>query len=545
MSKPWKISLLKLEMPSSKSNRLKIRTEKGNDIVPLSPTLIDTLPLDEAIKQQWKEKRDRLLDQKNNKTPVDKRLRDYQNQGVNFFMYLKNRGNFDQQRLGKTPTVLTTMRLSNENNALILVPKITIIDWEREYKTWHGGNAIAVLAERYNKDERAEIYKNFEGSIIMNKELFHIDFDLINKRKIDTMVVDEVHHLYTYTSNKGRKVIEEVNGAKVITMIPSVNQNIIKMSRKVNSRYGLTGTLAFKQPEKLYGVLAFLHPDIFTSYWGFIEYYFDVEMVQVARNKEVRKIVGLKSKQHEKELLEFIETFSIQRKRKDHMEWLTEADHNYVWLEMNEKLKEEYDKLHNYYELSNEEIFVANDLSRMIREEQLLNDPRLLEINIASPKTEWFRQFLIDYPEDSILIISPYTGYLRLLHSETKGSMIIDGSTSVKNREKYKQRFNTQPKQILFANIDTIMEGISLYGADSLIVMNRDWVPGKNSQVFDRILATTPEIADQMGAQNIYIVQMEAHIDQYKHEVLEIRQDLNESINNYPKWIQRKRGEKE
>lgn len=542
MSEHWKISLLKLETPSSTSNNERISTNKGYDIVPMSPTLLKRLPLSEAIKQELLNKRQRLMDKKKDETPVDQRLRSYQNQGVNFFRYLKNRGNFDQQRLGKTPTILVSMRVSGEDNAIIIVPKITIIDWQKEYTKWHGGPSIAVHADLYNKEQRADIYKNFKGSIIINKALFHIDFDLINKRKIDTMVVDEGHHLYTLTSSRGRrKETEVVNGTKISKVVRTVNQNIIALSRKMKSRYVLTGTLSFKRPEMIYGVLAYLYPDMFKSYWGFIEYYFHVDMERVSRTKEVKKIGGFKNREREQELTEFLETISVQRKREDHMEWLTEADHNYIWLDMNNELEKEYNNLHEFYELSNEDIFISNDLTRMIREEQLLNDPRLLGINIESPKTKWFRQFIEDYSEDSILVISPYTEYLKLLHKETKGSMIIHGGTTVAKREEYKHRFNTKPKQILFANIDTIMEGISLYGADSMIVMNRDWVPGKNSQVFDRILATTPEIAEEVGAQNIYIVQTNAHIDQYKHEVLEIRQELNESINNYPEWIRKER----
>ena len=545
MSEHLRISLLRLKTPSSISSRLeRISTANKEDQLPMSPTLLSRLPLSEAIKQEWLGARNEFLSEKENATVVDERLRPYQNQGVNFMLQLTNKGNFDQQRLGKTPTTLVTMRIKGENNAIIIVPKSTLIDWENSYKTWHGGPAIAVIADRYKKKaDRAHIYKNFVGSIIINKELFHADYELISKRKIDTIVMDELHHLYTLTSMVGKKTTEIVNGAKVSTRRSTVNQNIIRMSRKVKSRYGLSGTIAPKQPEQLYGILTFLYPDLFKSYWNFIEYYFHIDLERVSRDKEVKKIGGFKSKERELELAEFLETTSIQRKRKDHMEWLTEPEINYVWLDMPEDLALEYGNLNMFYELSNEDIFIANDLSRMVREEQLLNDPRLLGINIESPKTDWFRQFLADYPEDNILVISPYTEYLKLLHSEVKGSMIIHGGTKVDKREEYKQRFNTQSKQILFANIDTIMEGISLYGADSLIVMNRDWVNGKNSQVFDRILATTPELAELAGDQNIYIVQTNAFIDHYKHEVLEQRQDLSASVNNYPKWIREKGGE--
>lgn len=515
------------------------------DQIPMSPTLLKKLPLDDSFKQAWLAQRENLIKQKNNIDVRDSRLREYQNQGVNFFSKIKNRGNFDQQRLGKTPTVLVSMRENNENNAIIVVPKIVLLQWEQEYKKWHGGECIAVAADLYNKKKRAEIYKDFKGTIIINKQLLNIDIDLIEKRKIDTMVVDEVHHLYTYKGAVGKRTTKIVDGVEVIEHKRNTVQNIIYLSRKVTSRYALSGTVSPKTPHMIYGILAFLFPTLFKSYWGFIEYYFDVTMERVSYQKEVRVIGDWKSEDRKNELLEFIETISVQRKRENYMLWLDEANVNYVWLPMNQKLKEQYDNLHEFYELDNKDIVILNDLTRLIREEQLISDPRLLDLDIEAPKTEWFRQFLKDYPEDSILVVSPYTSYMKLLHEETPKSMLISGETPVRKREEIKNKFNTQPKQILFANIDTIMEGISLYGADSLIVMNRNWVPGKNEQVFDRILATTPEQAADMGEQNIYIVQVEAHIDQYKHEVLKTRQSLNTVVNNYPEWISKERRKKE
>jgi len=507
--------------------------------IPMSPTLLKKLPIDDYLKNQWLQKRQEIIDEKESNVIVDDRLRDYQNKAVAFFNRLNNCGVFDQQRLGKTPTVLTSMRLKNQHNALIVVPKITLLQWGKEYEKWHGGKYKVVSADIYNPKEREDIYKNFKGSIIINKQLLNRDIDLLEKRIIDTMVVDEVHHLYTYKGAKAKMIEQEINGKIVRKGKPNTVQNIIRLSKKVKYRYALSGTVSPKTPQQIYGVLAFLYPDLFKSYWGFIEYYFKVNLEQVAWNKEIRVIDGWQSLEKQQELMEFLELTSVQRKRSEYMKWLTEADIEYVWLQMNDKLREEYTTLNQFYEVSNPNVIVTNDLTRLIKEEQLISDPRLLDLNIESPKTEWFRQFIKDYPEDSILVISPYTSYLKLLHKETKGSMLIHGGTPIQAREELKNKFNTLPKQILFANIDTIMEGISLYGADSLIVLNRDWVPGKNEQVFDRILATSPEQAKEMGDQNIYIVQVEAPIDIYKHEVLKERQELNTIINNYPKWIEK------
>ena len=67
---------------------------------------------------------------------VNKQLRPYQKEDAQFLSTLNTGACFNEQRTGKTPTILEVCRLKNCNKILIICPKSAIPQWLTEYKTW-------------------------------------------------------------------------------------------------------------------------------------------------------------------------------------------------------------------------------------------------------------------------------------------------------------------------------------------------------------------------------------------------------------------------
>lgn len=521
MSKSYKISLTRLTTESQEVQGLK----KSNThwIFPVSPTLLNSLGIKAPA---YNQKRKEIIEQKNKPTSVSKNLRDYQNQDVGFLMLLKSKGVFNQQRTGKTPTTLVTMQKLKETHGLIICPKSIVYKWTEEYKKWHGGPVITLSSE-IKKPERIKIIKEFKGTIVLTYGLTRIHKEDLEKRKIDAIIVDEAHRLRNYKGMRSK-------------YSPQIAKAIIKLGRKAKGKYALTGTPAPNTPENIFGILAFLLPDLFTSYWGFIEYYFIVEDVVINANYDtVKQIKGFKNKQKERELQEFLELISIQRKRKDIMNWLTEIKPTLITIPPGKRQDKYLKELDEYFEIAEEDLVTVNGLEKMLRARQIAIEPKLLDLKAKGTKTPWLKDYIDDYPEKTIAIVSTFTSYLKYLKKNIfKDATLLIGATPDQKRDQIEKDVNKGKIKILLANLSVIKEGMTLHGLDTMIFIDTSLTYTDNEQAFDRLLPTTKEIASEKELQEIIILNTDTHIENYLYKMFELKKSKTEIINNYKKFLE-------
>lgn len=498
-------------------------SKNNEEIFPTSPILLDFFAVHQEVQERYNEKRSLFLKLKSADVIIDPRLRVYQNQDLNFLMKLNAKANLNQQRLGKTPETLINMKIMHQlENTVIVCPTTALFPWKMAYIQWTGADNVLVMRSSINKETRKKLYKTHKGTIIINYELVKADKELLMQRKIDTMVVDEFHRLRTYKNMK--------NG-------PEFAKAIMSLARMTTYRYALTGTPTPKDPTETFAMLHFLYPDIFSSYWKFIEYYFDVtnEIHNYGTRESHKVIGGFKSKEKEQELLQFLEVISIQRKRKDVLTWLTEVPIRKIVIPFDDAVKPLYNELHEYFEISEHGIERVNILGRMIAESQLSVDPRILNIhpeNIYN-KTKWILDYISDYPEKSIVIVSNFTEYLKLLKNDIPDAKLVVGETTLGKREEYIKSFNNKKTKILLCNQTVIKESIQLHGADTLIITDRSWVEGDNDQLYDRILPTTEQLQSEKDVQDIIVLLTDCFFDTYIDEALIHRKSMTDIINNY------------
>lgn len=494
----------------------------------MSPTLLDSLNIDENTKIAYLSQRDQLLAKKTLMTPVDDRLRPYQTQDVNFLLSIKNKGNFNQQRVGKTPETLVTIKhLKEHKNAIIIAPGSTTYSWLKEFKKWTFCDDVVVVSSKITKPNRAKLYKNFKGTIIITYGLVLNDLDLLLARKIDTIILDEAHRIRNYRSMGSAST-------------PKTTKAIITLSRAAKNRYALTGTPAPNEQHNIYGILAFLFPTLFKSYWAFIEYYFHISDKVINANYDtVKEIRGFKNKTKEAELTEFLETISIQRKRSDIMEWITEITPEKIILETSKKVKTMFEELSRYFEIAEADVEAINVLDKMIKSRQLAVAPELLGIKETSVKLEYIQEYMKDYPEKSIIIVSMFTSYLKIIQPQIKGSVLIIGSTSDEDRNKIETDFNNKKTQVILANLDVIKEGMKLYGADTMFLLDRSLTYTDNEQVMDRLIPITEQIAKDKEPQEIIILLTDLYIETYIDESLNRKKQQTDIINDYRTAIRR------
>ena len=499
---------------------------KRNNIhtFPSSPTLLKAMNIDDSA---YLHARNKLISKKNLPASYDDRLRDYQNQDVVFLMSLKSKAVFNQQRTGKTPTTLTTMRLMNEHNNLIICPGSIIYRWQDEFKKWHGG-PVQVLDSRMTKKKRIKEIKNFKGTLIMSYGIARNDVNDLLKRQPENIVVDEAHRLRNY---KGMRS----------PYSPQLAKAIIKIAQNTEKHYALTGTPVPNKPENIYGILAFLFPKLFNSYWGFINYYFKVEdRIINAEMDSIKEIVDFKNPQKKRELQEFLETISIQRKRKDVMQWLKEVEPTPIKIPPTKKQLNYLKELREYFEIAEEELTTINILERMLREQQVATEPKLLDLNAKGVKTEWIKEYINDYPEKSIIFVSKFTSYLKYLNKEhIKNAILLTGETTNKKRQEIETAFNDKKIQIILANIDVAKEGMTLYGADTMVFIDTSLTYTDNEQCMDRLLPTTEQIAAEKEDQEIILLRTDTPIENYLYKMLKLKKSKTDIINDYKRFLAR------
>jgi SWI/SNF-related matrix-associated actin-dependent regulator 1 of chromatin subfamily A len=511
-------------------------TSNGNtQIFPTTPTLLDKLGIDTAVKKEYEMLRNELLRKKKEPADIihDKRLRPYQNIDVCFLLqFSKGIGIFNEQRTGKTPTTLVTMRIKNQMKNIIIVPAIGIYNWYREYLKWHGGPVVKI-PQNHNLEKRIEFYKKHKDkTLIINYDKITTDYKYITAiyKNFDAIILDEAHEMRNFTGIRTRIGADNKEKHKS----PVFAENIVRLRRISSDAYALTGTPALNKPENIYGLLRFMFPGLLGGYNQFLDYYFEREGTRFGENVYYK--TGKILPEKERELMEFLELFSLQRKRKEVLPWLPAIDEEIVELETPEELLKHHQELGKYFETAN--ISCQNGLAVMMAQRQLVLNPKHYNIDIVSPKFEWVKSFIEEAPKRPTIITSYFTSILKELSAEiTTRHKLLTGETSPKQRDAIIQAFQNGKINLLIANIDVISVNITLSRAEALIIMDKSLTEGVNQQVKDRFLPITEEeLASKDTHKIIYLIQKDT-VDEYIQKMLDDKQSENDIINNYVKHL--------
>lgn len=502
-------------------------------IYPATPTILKNKGINSP---GFLKTRQEVLALKEATVKLDERLRSYQNQCLNFMVNSKLKGLaiFDEQRLGKTPTVLSFLKLCCFS-AIIIVPKSLLYNWYKEYKLWY--NEDTLLIDKLDKQKRIEAYKNANKSgksLIISYNTVSNDIDDLYKyANQDCIILDEAHRIRNL--KKSRKYV------------PKEASAVLKLSRKCEYKIALSGTPSPNYADDIYGILAFLYPDIFTSYYNFVDYYFKKETIY-KRNPYTGKVdtveicKGKFQSGKKQELLEFLELISVQRKRKDVMEWLPRYNVKLERLQPTELQEEVHQSLINNMEYG-EDIVCLSILELLTAQKQLTISPEVLGLDDIGSKFEYVLSYIDSHPEESIIVVSSLVRPLKMLQEKIKNAELelIIGDTSAQNRDRIKTKFQNKEIRLLLANLNVIKEGFTLDTADTIIFLDFSYVYTDNVQCMDRLV---PVSADRVhdNQQQIILLALEGTVDDYIYQKVFIEKASSTTIvNDYEQFIKKEK----
>jgi SNF2 family DNA or RNA helicase len=456
-------------------------------------------------------------------------LRPYQEEDLQILLKKPCAGIFSEQRTGKTPLAISVAKARNVEKTLIICPPSAIPVWISQWREWYPEqDIIGVTGTTYaKKKEKVQQWKN----------ALVVSYDSLKATKIRKGLVDDIRSILGKKLNPDMCIIDEAHRIQTRnSATTSAVFNFIHTPFKL----ALTGTPASNKPYQIFSILRWLYPKTFTSYWNYIaEFYKAEKQINHTTGVQFTVIGDFISEQKKKEHAEMLNRISVQRKRKDVMQWIPEKEYIRVTLDPTTKQKQAIEYLNKYYEVG--DIETQGILDQLIRERQLCLAPELLDIKSESPKINWVIQYLKDYPDRKILIFSKFTSFLKLLSKEITEKLperqheLFIGDTPIPKRAELVKKFQKENLNLLLLNIDAAKEAITLDEAEVAIFTDKYPPIGSIQQAEDRFVATTEAKKDKQH--EIIELCIKNTYDARLYDIIKHNTSMTDVINDYKKYL--------
>lgn len=464
---------------------------------------------------------------------VTKDLRPYQIEDCTFIASHKFVGCFNEQRTGKTPTAIRAYLAKGLKNILIVCPASAVYQWKDEWKNWTGEDCIAVSGTPAHRVSLYEKWLSKDCPLIISYDTLK---DLKSKED-KTQSIKSVNDLKIILSKRIDGII--CDEAHRFRNVDTATHEAVMKFKNVPNKLVLTGTPAPNKPEEIFGILHFLYPNLFTSYWKFIDYYFGTaeQYIPTPRGIKTIKVPGKGTPAKRKELVEFLSHISTQRKRSEVLPWLPAKEYQQVKLPLTKEQTKYIEELTEFFET--EDLITNNNLDRLIKTRQICNAPSLVGLKGKSPKLDWLKQYLKDYPNQPVIIFSKFTKFLKLVSEELKIEHLIIGDTPKETRNIYKHMFQNGDINTLLINIDAGKEALTLDRAEVAIFLDKYPPSGDILQAEDRFVATTEDKKDKKHL--IIEVMMQDSYDEKIYQLVRKGYEATQIINDYKKYLEERK----
>lgn len=453
-------------------------------------------------------------------------LRVYQQEDVKFLSQLKSAAIFSEMRTGKTPTALMTFQQWPVSNLLIITPAILQQHWQRSVEEWLDKPAYIITylepAWRFN------FYQNLlsakEWILIVSKDTFKIDsayFQKLKKRKgfaeLYGVIVDEAHFLRNYQSQQSKSIY---------------------VLREAPYKLVLTGTPVVNHHTDIFGILKFLYPATYSSYWKFAAEYFQIhksEFHKRGRKYKVFQVKDFKNSQLKLKLQNQVAQISVNRRQKEVLPWLPPIIYQKEYLLMGEEQQKVYSEWQTKWSK-------YQPLEVLAKLKTLTLYPPELGFQERGSKISYLVNYLkdLDKKSPSLVIFSTrsetFLEPLAQALAEQKIELgLITGKTNYQTREKLINNFQKGELNILLCNIQSAGVGLNLSRAETIIFADRSYSPADNEQAEARFLPPTNEETHRVRL--IVDLICKGTIDEKILRLLKRKEDIIKILNTNPSYF--------
>lgn len=388
------------------------------------------------------------------------RPREYQWTAIDFMKSKKRVLNRDSMGLGKT----LCGAYASVGPTLIVCPNYLVDHWYN----WLGGipegrdahppyapydrqRVVACKGSFWQKD--AALCEDADFHVI-NMEAFasHRDRlkDLANKYKWQTLIVDESHHFRTHNTRRGEALIDVACAVEYV--------------------YCLSGTPIWKEVDDLFMQFRALQPEIFTSYYNFVDQFCIADETRYGT-----RVLGVKQDQT-KDLDKLLRIMSIGRSYVDAKRELPEVIEKVIKVDFPDEVLKAYREMCAGYrmELQKEEIKFENYPQIM----------RMMRLMTAFPGKLDAAENIIEDVHDSEQRAVIFTWYRETCEDIAKRFNVpaIHGGIPVEERRRL-----ALESPVVCATLASLSEGIDLSDARTVIYLEEHYTPGSMEQSLGRV----------------------------------------------------------
>ena len=444
-------------------------------------------------------------------------LRDYQKEDIFFLSKEKSCGIFNEVRTGKTITALMIFLKWPVKKLLIIVPSILQQQWQDSIERWLNKPAfiITFLKKKQRYFFYDKLFNEDEWIIIVSKDTFKIDIEYLNKKKKENwyfcVIIDEAHWLRNYQSKQSK--------------------SIFKIASKLLYKIAITGTPITNHFSDIFGILKFLKPFIFTSYWKFVYNFFFVRETEFKKNNKIYKIckIGeIKDKKRWESFRNYLRRITVSRKQKEILPWLPSIIYRKEKLFMEEKQEKIYLK-------EKKKRNGKETLRKLTKLKTITLFPPVLNFSVLGVKVNYLLEFLSEKEKERIIIFSTRSKTFleplsKILKKKKINNKIITGKTNYKIKNEIIRSFQNKEINLLLCNIKSMGIGITLSQADTIIFADRSYSPSENEQAEARFLPTN--ISDDSKKVRLIIdLVCQGTIDEKILKILEKKKKMSKGIN--------------
>lgn len=465
--------------------------------------------------------------------------RGFQTVGATFMAKNRSALNADQPGLGKTIQTIAAVIESGLTGPILVVaaPKsAAVLTWPAELKKWAPNDAVVAISGSMKPADREAAVKSVQAMqdanptqrvwVVTSPNYVRIKAELDewgNYRREaggakvikpvreaiaglfaitwSAVVVDEAHKTLAGATGNVKKQSAQRQGLGGLTLAPN------------GLRLALSGTPFRGKEYNIWGILNWLRPDLYRSYWRWVEKHFDVY------DDGYGAIIGrMKS---EEAFYQELRTVMVRRTKEEVVKELPpkvyggeplEPNNEHspigVWLPMAGAQLKAYKAMQKsaVADLEGGELSANGVLAELMRLKQFacsagkIGADGGLEVTLPSNKFEWLVDFLsergitgdpADVPTGKVIVASQFTRLLNVFNKELNAlgirTHLLTGATSEKERIRQAEEFQAEGGPAVFL-LNTIAGGasITLDAADDVVVLDQTWNRDDQEQVEDR-----------------------------------------------------------
>lgn len=410
--------------------------------------------------------------------------RAYQLEGAAFLTMKKRAMITDAPGLGKTIQAAQAA----VGKTLVAAPNYLVGQWGDWLETYYYRDSLSVCTgNRYVKNDAISIGARWT---VVNVEMLRTHLDELLKEKYETVIFDESHHL------RNRNAKQSIGAAAI--------------AKSADRVYLLTATPIWREVDDLYMQLHIIHPDIFKSYWAFVDTYCITDASQWGT-----KILGVRGDKIE-ELEEILNIVRIGRSYEELGRAIPPLIEKLITIELPPGIRKLYDEMVSGFvaALSAEDRLMFTSYAAIMHS--------LREITMWPGKIEAIKNCVEEVHDDGKTII--FTWYRGTAHDiarvfDSNTTAVVTGAFDVDER---RRRALDPNNKVVVATISSLGEGIDLSEARTVIFAEEHWPPGATHQALSRIRRER-QFKDNTAPVVVYYVHAKDTIDETIHKVSQRR----------------------